>query len=115
MSDSPTTRYIRQEAPKVLDVIMKIAFPILLGAAAWSFNTLWDHGNRITKIEATRFTRADARESHANMSAKIVALGDNLGGIKESLAERRGADKDTARRLDRIEQSIQKILERLSK
>lgn len=98
MSDSPTKRYIREEGPKVYDLLVKIAFPILLGCSAWTFNSLWDHNNRLTQIESSRFTAADA-----------APLFEDVADIKEQLAERRGSDKDTARRLDRIEQNQKEL------
>lgn len=60
-----------EEGPKLLDIAIKIAFPILLGCTAWTFNTLWSHENRLTHIEANRYTKQDADQSLAEIRATL--------------------------------------------
>lgn len=112
---SSTTRWAREEGPKLYDLAIKVAFPILLGASTWGFNQLWSHSNELATIRATRYTRKDAEAAQAASETRFGVLAADVALIKESIAERRGADRDTARRLDRIEAQLVKLAELLSR
>lgn len=60
---SDTRRFIELDAKARMAVqIVLVVLPLTAGATAWSFMQLWDHGNRITAIENSRYTRDMADE-----------------------------------------------------
>jgi hypothetical protein len=51
-----------------LDVVVKVAFPILLGISTWALTSVLDHEKRITVIEA----RSEEMQSLQDEVAKVV-------------------------------------------
>jgi len=86
------------------DLAMRVAFPILLGVCGWTFSTLWDHGNRITRIEASRYSREDAKADRDGLTNMLAAL-------QVDLAVCRGSQEATAQRLSRIEDRIGQLVD----
>lgn len=113
LDQGPTQRF--RDVQGLYDLAIKVAFPLLLGASGWGFNTLWSHSNDLAAIRATRYTRKDAEADNARQDTRFAAVAQDVATIKEALAERRGADKDTARRLDRIEASLARMVELMRK
>lgn len=74
-----------EEGPKILDIVIKVAFPILLGCTAWTFNTLWSHENRLTHIEANRYTKEDADKSLGEIRATLNKIELTLARREEVL------------------------------
>ena len=88
------------------DLAMKVAFPILLGMAGWAFNTLWDQESRLTAIESSRYSRADAEA--ANHKTTEV-----LDQLRLDFVEQRAESKAMGDRLGRMEKQLTDIAEEL--
>jgi len=58
-----TTQRYTEQATKMIDVAIKVCFPILLGCAGWTFTQLTSHEGRLVRLE----TRADARDKNDDM------------------------------------------------
>lgn len=98
MSESPS------QLSAVYDMAIKIAFPILLGVCGWAFSTLWDHGNRITAIEASRYSRSDAKNDLGDVQTALAELQIHVAGSA-------GGQKATADRLTRIEDRLSQLVD----
>lgn len=99
---TPTKQFIREDAPKILDLAIKIAFPILLGCSAWTFNTMWDHEGRLTHIESSRYTREDADKSLTEIRATLAKIELTLARREEIL---KGLDKS----IDTLTEAVEKL------
>lgn len=62
----------------MFELIVKVALALLLPATGWAHARLLDHGDRLLRIESTRWTAEDARtaagETRAEMRADLTAL-----------------------------------------
>lgn len=99
---SQTRSYIKEEGPKLLDLAIKIAFPILLGCSAWTFNTMWDHEGRITHIESSRYTREDADKSLTEIRATLAKM-------ELTLARREEILKSLDKSIDTLTAAVEKL------
>lgn len=59
---------------KIWDAVLKAIVAILLAASGFVANALMDHGDRITRIEANRYTSSDGLRDHRLVMASIKAL-----------------------------------------
>ena len=90
----------------IYEAAIKIAFPILLGMGGWTFNTLWDHQNRLVQIESSRYTRDDARLDLVGLQELSTELRVQTGLIQ-------GALKQHTDRMGRLEQSMGNVAQSL--
>lgn len=105
------------------DLIIKIALPICLGISSWCFTQLWDHENRITAIENSRYTKEDADESTKDVKEDIHSLDQGLGSLstkldiitgsisdmKESVAKQSVVQEYNNKKMDDIQESMAEI------
>ena len=86
---------------KALDVAVKIAMPILLGVSAWTATTILDLDKRVQIIEATRYTRDDARNEREGLK-------DDLNEIKVLLAKQSVTVAEVKKGLESLETRLDK-------
>jgi hypothetical protein len=79
----------------MLDTAIRVAFPILLGIAGWTYTTITDHEARLHFIEQTRYTAADRDRDSGK-------LGDQLQKVEISQAR-------TSEKLDALNESVKKL------
>lgn len=70
---------------EVLDVAIKVAFPVILGISGWVMTSLRDHDQRIRTLEATSQTKDEAARSLAEVSAVLADIRIMLARIEERL------------------------------
>ena len=85
MSDSPTNRLAREHLTKTYDILLKVAFPVLLGACGWTFANLTDHEKRITVLEHTAVTKEDAEREARLLREQIGLMRADLAGVRATL------------------------------
>ena len=86
------------------DVAVKIAMPILLGISSWTGTTLLDHENRLTTIEASRYTSSDGEEDRA-------ALAEALTDLKLTVQSNESTNAAILHRLERVERLLERLAE----
>lgn len=84
---------------KALDIAMKVAFPILLGISAWTGTTIMNLDKRVEIIEATRYSRKDARDDRDEIK-------DVLRDIKVLLARQEASVDDLKKGLEKLEKRL---------
>jgi hypothetical protein len=57
-----------------LDALMKLTWPLLLGAATYTWTAINDHDRRLLTIESTRYTEQDASADRASAVAGRAEL-----------------------------------------
>ena len=74
----------------LLDVVVKVSMPILMGVSAWAGMMVLDHESRLDVIEATRYTRdnaaaerRDGEEERRTISLTLSRLEILLGQMAE--------------------------------
>lgn len=100
------TRTFRVQAATILEVAQKVALPILLGVAGWTFTNMRDHELRLTRIESTRYTQKDAEADRAAAAKERAALAAQL-------AVSSNASASIERRLGAVETSMVKVMDKL--
>lgn len=68
-----------------LDVVIKVAFPILSGVSGWAFMQLRDHDQRLRTLEATVQTKDQAAHDLATVNAGLSDIRVTLARIEERL------------------------------
>lgn len=57
-----------------MDVVVKIVVAVLLGSMGFVFTSLLSHGDRLTRIEASRYTSADGLRDHRIVMSALKDL-----------------------------------------
>lgn len=80
---------------------------VLVGVIAWqgreALNSISDHEKRLTTIESSRFTKDDG-----------AAMQKEITSISRDLAVQSQASAETERRLERIEDKLDMLIDRVS-
>lgn len=87
-----------------LEVAMRIATPFLIGVAGWTFTNIIDHDRRLVKIEATTFTKDDAR-------AQADQFNETVRQINDKLSELSAVSRERGVQMQGIEATLLKIRE----
>lgn len=102
----------------ILDIAMKVGLPISLGISGWTFSQLWDHGNRLTAIENSRYTRGDAEASLLRfrsevglLGTKIDAMTDSVIGLREDVARQGVVQSYNNTKMDEIREAMDELKE----
>jgi hypothetical protein len=100
-STEPSERNTRQAQLMAFVSITQIVLTVIIAPlATWALMRIVDHGERIARIEATRFTAEEAR--------------DLVKEVRESLApalvEMRQSESDLQTRLGRIERAMDRVI-----
>lgn len=101
----------------VLDVVVKVSMPILMGVSAWAGMMVLDHESRLDVIEATRYTQANAasdrKDGEAERQAIVVALAELkilVGQLRDAnVASAKASERaasETAAKLAKIEDRL---------
>jgi len=90
-------------AIKIIDMAMKAAVTLVVTAVIAISGILWNQENRITKVEENRFSQADG-------AVVIQAIAD----LRKDVAVLNQARNDVDRRLERIENKLDVVVERLT-
>ncbi len=70
------------------EIMLRIAFPILLGITAWTFMSINDHEKRIITMEASVYMQADANREFTELRKEFTDLKMYLTRIETILEER---------------------------
>lgn len=81
------------------ELVQRLAFPILVGVAAWLFTSAFDHESRLTTIEASRYTPVQA-------SADQAGIREELARIREQLAASQAREGSTRLILSEIKAEL---------
>jgi hypothetical protein len=121
--DSPTRRLaesvksdLDKEAARSssrYDLLMKLAFPILLGVSGWAGMSIMDHESRIDVLEASRYTPAQARQDAKEARSERDALRVQVSALQANSAASQATAAESVKRMDRIEQKLDRVLEEL--
>lgn len=95
----------------MLDVAMRVGFPILLGISGWTMTTLIDHDQRLTSIEASRYTRVDADHHAAGQAAINAQLAREMADLRVAVASQgsqaQARHEATMQTLNEIKRSLE--------
>lgn len=87
---------------------VRIAFPFLAGIAAWTLTSVIDIDRRVTKIEASRYTTADAK---ADRESTTSVLND----IRVQVAVGQATQNAILDRLVKIDGALERLADRTEK
>lgn len=98
-----------------LDVVMRLAFPVILGISSWAGMAVLDHESRLDVIEATRYTRDDAAAAREKREGELRAVLSAIADLRTVVERGQEAAKaasvatgEIKQRLDRIEDELRK-------
>lgn len=101
-AESESARAVRAEGMQWwdrVDLLVRATWPILLGVTAWAGAKLLDHDNRLTTIEASRYTQAEAKADRRAANAERRAIAASLTKIEVSVAREQEATRSLNDRL----------------
>lgn len=93
-SDSMAWRFV--------DIGVAIIVPLLTAAMGWTASEIYEHGQRLAAIEATRYTSKEAKEDQKLLVEAMNEIKDALHRIDKQTLEVRGM-------IDGARKDIQKI------
>lgn len=65
---------IRNQVFKLVDLVVRLTFPVLLGMAGWTWTMLADHESRIHFIEQTRYTATERDHDRNDIDKQLREL-----------------------------------------
>ena len=111
MATNGESRSVEMVKIKSFDVVMGLLQAISLTLCGWILLTIIDHGQRLTAIEANRYTSQDALIAERAVASQLSDLWRRMG-------EKADTDDvpppEVLRRLESLEHLIQRLDERIN-
>lgn len=92
------------------DVLVKVSFPFLLGAAGTGVVKVLDHETRLDLIETRR---AETTENVRDAAKDRAQLATRLTSLQTQVAVSQATNAETVKRLDRLESKLDEVLKEL--
>jgi len=86
----------RKDTPfwNFIDIGLSIAVPIIAAIVGWIAGSIYDHAQRISAIESSRYTASEAKEDQKILTKAIGDIKDSLHTIDKKATELTGSVRD---------------------